>query len=84
VFVAGGATGVGSMYSVEVVSSGPLGDACKLLDTTVGNVAGYVAPVVIRLAAGRHGPDFDRPEEADMCREWERVTRQAAGAGTLG
>src|SRR5829696_3496366 len=48
----GGASGSGSMYSVDMISTARGGKVCKLLDTTVGFVGGYVAPIVIRLAPG--------------------------------
>src|SRR3954469_8434040 len=41
----GGASGAGSMYSVDMVSTAHGGKACKLLETTVGFVGGYVAPI---------------------------------------
>src|SRR5918993_482889 len=50
--VLGGASGGGSMYSVAITSTSGNGNTCKLLNTTVGFVAGYVAPIVIRLKAG--------------------------------
>ena len=40
------------MFSVDITSVGPDGKECQLLDTTVGVVAGYVEPVVMRLAPG--------------------------------
>jgi hypothetical protein len=51
-FAVGGASGGGSMYSVDLSSIGPDRKSCKLLDTTVGVVAGHVSPIVIRLKPG--------------------------------
>ena len=51
-FGVGGASGAGSMYSVEITSVAPAGTSCKLLNLTVGFIAGYVEPVVMRLAPG--------------------------------
>jgi hypothetical protein len=51
-FVAGGDTGVGRMYNVELTSTGPDGSTCRLLNTTVGSVGGYLGPIVIRLQPG--------------------------------
>jgi len=54
-FVIGGATGVGSMHDFQIRTIGKNGEECVLMDTTVGGVAGYVEPIVMRLAPGESG-----------------------------
>ena len=51
-FGVGGTTGGGSMYSVDITAIAPSGKTCKLGDTTVGSVGGYVGPIVLRLSPG--------------------------------
>lgn len=51
-FAVGGYSGRGSIYHIDLVSTSPDGGICKLLDTTVGAVAGYISPVVRRLMPG--------------------------------
>jgi hypothetical protein len=50
-FHVGGSTGDHAMYTVEITATSPDGKRCRLLNTTVGLVAGYVDPIVVRLAA---------------------------------
>lgn len=52
-FVVGGKTGIGSIHGFESVSLAPDGTECKLMDATVGVVAGYVEPIVVRLLPGQ-------------------------------
>lgn len=51
-FAVGGRTGLGSMYSIAFTGSSAGGKACKVIDTTVGHVAGYLSPIILRIAAG--------------------------------
>ena len=41
-FAVGGRTGLGSMYNIAFTGVAANGKACKVVDTTVGNVAGYL------------------------------------------
>jgi hypothetical protein len=51
-FAIGGASGEGSMFSLDISTKDSDGRTCALLNTTVGHVAGFVSPIVIRLAPG--------------------------------
>ena len=51
-FAVGGRTGLGSMYNIAFTGVAANGTACKVVDTTVGHVAGYLEPLVLRIAAG--------------------------------
>lgn len=51
-FAVGGRTGLGASYNLEFAGVRADGKTCKVIDTTVGHVAGYLEPVVLRIAAG--------------------------------
>jgi hypothetical protein len=51
-FVVGGLTGLGSIYTIDFISTRPDGTTCKLLNTTVTGVAGAFVPVILRLEPG--------------------------------
>ncbi len=51
-FAVGGRTGLGSMYNIAYAGVRADGKACKVIDTTLGHVAGYLEPIVLRIAAG--------------------------------
>lgn len=51
-FAVGGRTGLGSLYNLEFAGVRADGKACKVIDTTVGHVAGYLEPIVLRIGAG--------------------------------
>ena len=51
-FAVGGRTGLGAFYNLEFTGVRSDGKTCKVIDTTVGFVAGSLEPIVLRIAAG--------------------------------